>query len=111
MNDLIRPALYGSHHEVVPLRQSLGKGAGRKTDLVGPVCESSDCFRKDLRLSPRLASGDLLAILSSGAYGMSMAGNYNSRARPAEVLVDEDGSWRVIRDREKLDDLVRGEHL
>ena len=111
MNDLIRPALYGSHHEVLPVRRPRGRRTMKKTDLVGPVCESSDCFGRDLKIDAGLESGDLLAILSSGAYGMSMAGNYNSRLRPAEVLVDEDGSWRVIRDREKLDDLVRGEHL
>ncbi len=109
MNDLMRPALYGSRHAVLPVRQGT-KGKLKRTDLVGPVCESSDCFGQDLQLDTALASGDLLAIMSSGAYGMSMAGNYNSRVRPAEVLV-EGNRWRVIRDRETLDDLLRGEHL
>jgi diaminopimelate decarboxylase len=110
MNDLMRPALYGSRHEVLPVKQASTRGKLKPTNLVGPVCESSDCFGQDLRLHEKLASGDLLAILSSGAYGMTMAGNYNSRVRPAEILVDANG-WRVIRDRENLEDLLRGEHL
>ncbi len=108
MNDLMRPALYGSRHAVVPLKRRPGRTPRRATDLVGPVCESSDSFAQDLPLDAMLASGDLLAILSAGAYGMSMAGNYNSRTRPAEVLI-EDGRWRVIRDRESVEDLIRGE--
>lgn len=110
MNDLIRPALYGTPHEIVPVFKTRKGATLRRTDLVGPVCESSDCFAQDLRLDQRLGQGDLLAILSAGAYGMSMACNYNSRTRPAEVLVDGD-SWRVIREREKLEDLIRGEHF
>lgn len=110
MNDLIRPALYGSHHEVVPLKEPLKKDTLKRTDLVGPVCESSDCFRQNLYLDQNLKAGDHLAILSAGAYGMSMSSNYNSRVRPVEVLVDGK-TWRVVRGREKPQDLIRGEHL
>ena len=105
MNDLIRPALYSAHHEVLPVRQS---GAGTITaDVVGPVCETGDFLAKD-REMPEVFPGDLLAICTAGAYGFAQASNYNSRPRPAEVLV-EDGSWRVIRARESCEDLVRGE--
>ena len=109
MNDLLRPALYGSHHEVLPVRKG-AKGQLKKTDIVGPVCESSDCFASDRKLPASLNQGDLLAILSTGAYGFTMSGNYNSRPRPAEVLV-ADGKMRVIRERETYDDLIRGESV
>ncbi len=109
MNDLMRPSLYGSYHEIVPVRRPKG-GAKKKADVVGPVCETGDCFATDRPLPRKLDSGDLVAILSSGAYGFTMASNYNSRPRPAEVLVER-GSFRVIRNRETLDDLVRGEQL
>ncbi|MFN7132584.1 MAG: diaminopimelate decarboxylase [Myxococcales bacterium] len=107
MNDLIRPALYGAHHEILPVR----KRAGRKVaaDLVGPVCESSDAFARKRPLPP-LENGQLVALMSAGAYGMSMASNYNSRPRPAEVLVHGRG-YTVIRERERLEDLVRGERV
>lgn len=108
MNDLLRPALYGSYHEVVPIRKVAGKAL--RTDLVGPVCESSDCFAGERMLSSRLDAGDLLALLSAGAYGFSMSSNYNSRPRIAEVLI-AGGQFRVIRERETFADLVRGEHL
>ncbi len=101
MNDLIRPALYGAHHEVLPVRE--GSGAPEVVDLVGPVCESGDFFARDRALAAE--AGDLLAVLDAGAYGMSLGSNYNSRVRPAEVLV-EDGQPRVIRRRESLDDLL-----
>ena len=105
MNDLLRPALYEAHHEVHPVRQRRGKET--VVDLVGPVCESSDVLAKERRLVlPR--PGDLFAVMSAGAYGMSMASTYNSRPRPAEVLVDG-GSFRVIRKRERYEDLWRGE--
>ena len=106
MNDLLRPALYGSFHDIVPLKR-LG-GAMRKTDVVGPVCESADCFASDRRLPKRLRSGDLVAILSTGAYGFTMASNYNTRPRSAEVLV-QDGARRLVRARETYEDLIRGE--
>ena len=110
MNDLIRPALYGSYHEIVAVDQAQTKGPKKKTDIVGPVCESSDCFASDRPLSPKLQSGDLMAILSAGAYGFTMSSNYNTRPRPPEVLVRE-GKVELIRDRENYDDLIRGEHV
>lgn len=114
MNDLIRPALYQSHHEIVPIeerhlkRQRASETHETKASLVGPVCESSDCFASDRQLPSSLESGDLVAILSAGAYGFSMSSTYNSRPRPAEVLI-QDGKFRVIRRREQREDLIRGE--
>lgn len=107
MNDLIRPALYEAHHELVPVVQRRGKKA--TVDVVGPVCESSDVLAKD-RALVMPEQGELMAVLSAGAYGMSMASTYNSRPRPAEVLVDGSG-YTVIRERERLEDLWRGEHI
>lgn len=106
MNDLIRPALYGAHHEVIPVRQ--GDTPAHVADLVGPVCESGDFFARDRALTA--APGDLLAVLDAGAYGMSLSSNYNSRPRPAEVLV-EAGNVRVIRRRETMEDLLGPESL
>lgn len=112
MNDLMRPALYGSFHDIVPLHEipaAPAKGL-RKTDLVGPVCESADCFGKNRLLPSSLKAGDRLAILSAGAYGFTMSSNYNSRPRPPEVLVAA-GKYRVIRSRERHEDLTVGESL
>ena len=106
MNDLIRPALYDAHHEILPLRAAAG-GCGLRADVVGPVCESGDFLAQD-RQMPEVFPGDLLAVCTAGAYGFAQASNYNARPRPAEVLI-ENGSWRVIRARETLDDLIRGE--
>jgi diaminopimelate decarboxylase len=108
MNDLLRPALYGSYHDVVPLQEK--RGTKKNVDVVGPVCETSDCLASDRKLPASLKAADLLAILSSGAYGFAMSGNYNSRPRPTEVLV-QDGNFRVIRTRETYEDLIRGESL
>ncbi len=107
MNDLIRPALYSAYQEIVPvmLRES---GEEKSWDLVGPVCETGDFLGKDRALN--LEPGDLLAVCSAGAYGFVMASNYNSRGRPAEVMVD-DSQFHLIRKRETLADLVRGEQL
>ena len=105
MNDLLRPALYEAHHEIASVAPRRGKK--QKVDVVGPVCESSDVLGYD-RLLPPQAQGDLLAVMSAGAYGMSMASNYNARPRPAEVLVDG-SSYRVVRRRESLEDLLRNE--
>jgi diaminopimelate decarboxylase len=106
MNDLIRPALYQAYHEVWPLnRDSLAKPT--VVDLVGPVCETGDFFARD-RSMPELREGDLVAILDTGAYGMSLSSNYNSRPRPAEVLVEGKRS-RLIRRRETIRDLVQQE--
>ncbi|MDX2227415.1 MAG: diaminopimelate decarboxylase [Verrucomicrobiae bacterium] len=107
MNDLIRPALYESYHEIVPVRKKNGRTI--PSDVVGPVCESGDCFAHDRPLHP-LGQGELLSLMSAGAYGFVMGGNYNSRPQPAEILVSGNKS-RVIRRRESLADLVRGETL
>ncbi len=105
MTELIRPALYEAHHEMLPLRQA---ARGRITaDIVGPVCESSD-FLAEEREIDNLLPGDYLAVMTAGAYGFVMSSNYNARPRPCEVLVDGD-SWRIVRRRESLEDLVRGE--
>ncbi len=106
MNDLLRPSLYQSHHEILPVREA-SRGTVR-ADVVGPVCESGDFLALD-REMPNVLPGDLLAVWTAGAYGFAMASNYNSRPRPAEVLV-EGGAWRVARERETFEDLVRGEH-
>lgn len=107
MNDLIRPALYEGHHEIVPLRQSTAEPLVQ--DVVGPVCESGDFFAQDRALSP-VAAGDRLALLSAGAYGFVMASNYNSRPLLPEVLVEGD-RWRVIRTRQTYEDLIAGESV
>ena len=107
MNDLIRPAFYESYHEIVPLRQRRGGGKLIATDVVGPICESGDYFAKDRPL-PAQKPGDRLALLSAGAYGFTMASNYNSRPRAAEVLV-EGARHRLVRRRETMADLLRGE--
>ena len=105
MNDLIRPSLYQAHHEIVPLRQrSLGSIIA---DVVGPVCESGDYFARDRQMA-NVFPGDYVALMTAGAYGFVQASNYNSRPRACEVLV-EGNQWRVIRQRETLEDLVRGE--
>jgi len=108
MNDLIRPALYGAYHEIVPVQQSTGAAARSEvTDIVGPVCETGDFFARDREL-PTVGEGDLLAILDAGAYGMVLASNYNTRPRPAEMLVSGK-SAKVIRRRERVSDLLRAE--
>lgn len=108
MNDLIRPALYQSYHEIVPVRRASVSDAGtEKIDIVGPVCESGDFFALD-REMPELHEGDLLAIMSAGAYGFVMASDYNSRPMPAEALV-RGGKFALIRKRQTWEDLVRDE--
>ena len=106
MNDLIRPALYGSYHEIVPVMRSSTITTG-KVDIVGPVCESGDFFAQERKM-PELRAGDLLAIMSAGAYGFVMASNYNSRCLPAEALVRGD-KVKLIRKRQTVDDLTRDE--
>ncbi|PIE57078.1 MAG: diaminopimelate decarboxylase [Desulfobulbus propionicus] len=107
MNDLSRPSLYGAYHEILPVVQ--GTGDKQTVDIVGPVCESGDFLAKERQLGP-VAQGDLLAVMSCGAYGFSMSSNYNSRPRVAEVLVDGSG-YHIVRKREDYDDLIRGETL
>lgn len=107
MNDLIRPALYQAYHEIVPLKPRRGKA--RVVDVVGPICESGDFFAHDRALPP-LEAGDLIAVLDAGAYGMAQSSNYNTRMRPAEVLV-EGAKHRLIRRRETIADLLAPEVL
>ena len=119
MNDLLRPALYDAYHQVEPVgspRSATSGKARRPTrrapatelvDLVGPVCESADVLARRRRL-PRLEAGDLFVLRTAGAYGMSMASQYNARPRPAEVLVDG-ANFRIVRARETFEDLIRGE--
>ncbi len=105
MNDLIRPALYQAHHEIVPVRPRVGRP--RAVDVVGPVCETGDFFARDRKLQP-VKPDDLVALLDAGAYGMAQSSNYNTRVRPAEVLV-EGGRVRLIRRRETISDLLSPE--
>jgi len=107
MNDLIRPALYQAHHEIAPVRPRAGKA--KPVDVVGPICETGDFFAHDRKLAP-VEPGDLLAVLDAGAYGMSQSSNYNTRLRPAEVLV-EGSKARLIRRRETMDDLLAPERI
>jgi diaminopimelate decarboxylase len=104
MNDLLRPTLYNAWHGVLPIRPR--SGATQEYDVVGPVCESGDWLAKQRALA--VERGDVLAIESTGAYGMVMAGNYNTRPRPAEVMVDGT-EFHIIRQRETVEDLLRGE--
>jgi diaminopimelate decarboxylase len=105
MNDLIRPALYQAHHEILPLSQAPANQI--TADVVGPVCETGDFFAR-ARALPDVQPEHLLAITAAGAYGFAQSSNYNARTRSAEVLVEGD-SWRVVRERETYEDLVRGE--
>jgi len=107
MNDLIRPALYSAHHEILPVRQTNSRKI--RADVVGPVCETGDFLARDREI-PELLPGDVLAISTAGAYGFVQSSTYNARRRPAEVLVEGD-RWRVVRERESYDDLIRGETI
>ncbi len=109
MNDLIRPALYEGYHEIVPVKEPAVDAALEPADVVGPVCESGDFFAKARELPP-VKEGELIALMSAGAYGFVMASNYNSRPMPAEVLVSG-ADAQVVRERQTLHDLVRGEHV
>jgi diaminopimelate decarboxylase len=105
MNDLIRPALYQAWHEIMPVMRK--DGPLEKADVVGPICESSDFLAKDREL-PVLSRGDLIAVMSAGAYGFTMASNYNSRPKPPEVLVDG-SDYSVVVKRQSYEDLISGE--
>ncbi|HEY4619617.1 MAG TPA: diaminopimelate decarboxylase [Nitrospirota bacterium] len=105
MNDLIRPSLYEAHHEILPVEKRAGESF--TADVVGPICESGDFLAKDRELM-KPETGDLLAVMSAGAYGFTMSSNYNSRPRVAEVMVDGD-TYTIIRKRETYEDLIRGE--
>jgi diaminopimelate decarboxylase len=105
MNDLIRPSLYGSYHDIQAVKKS--DRVTQKVDVVGPICESSDFLARDREL-PVMESGEIVAVMSAGAYGFSMASNYNCRKRPAEVMVKGERFY-VVRQRESWEDLIRGE--
>ena len=107
MNALIRPALYGSYQAILPVNEANGEKI--VADVVGPICESGEFFAKDREIT-RPKRGDLLAVMSAGAYGFTMASNYNSHPKPPEILVDGD-RFDVIRRRETLDDLINGEAI
>lgn len=106
MNDNIRPSLYQAWQDIRPVK--VRDGETKQWDLVGPICETGDFLGKDRELA--IEPGDLLAIMSAGAYGFSMSSNYNSRGRAVEVVVDGDTAW-LARERETIDDMLRGEHL
>jgi len=106
MNDLIRPTLYGAFHEIKPVVEA---PETRTADVVGPICESGDFLAQDRRIAD-VKAGDLLAVMSAGAYGFAMASNYCSRLRPAEVMVKGD-RFAVVRQRETYADLVDGESI
>jgi len=107
MNDLMRPTLYGSYHEIVPARG--GIDVRLLADIVGPLCESGDFFARD-RDMPDVQPGDLLAVLTTGAYGFVLSSNYNTRPRPAEVLVNG-AEAELIRERETVEGLMAGEKI
>lgn len=108
MNDLLRPALYGAHHDIWPVQKHPGRGS-MTADVVGPVCETGDRFA-EARTMPAVHPGDLVAIMSAGAYGFSMASNYNSRPLAAEVMVSRD-RFSVVRSRQKIEDLMKDESV
>ena len=108
MNDLLRPSLYEAHHDIQPVTKNESAPVNT-VDVVGPICESGDFLAKDRKM-PQPQSGDLLAVMSAGAYGFTMASNYNSRPKTPEVLVKED-TIMVIRERETYEDLIRGESI
>ncbi len=109
MNDLIRPSLYGAYHEILPARKNSGRTSYQQVDVVGPVCESGDFLAKNRRL-PLVKVGDLLVVMSSGAYGFVMSSNYNSRPRVPEIVV-KGGNFYVARERESREDLIRNERI
>jgi diaminopimelate decarboxylase len=107
MNDLLRPSLYKAHHEIIPVMMDSGSSEEEVVDVVGPICETGDFFARD-RALPVAKEGDVLAILDAGAYGMVLSSNYNTRPRPAEILVGGK-SVKLIRHRETLSDQLRAE--
>jgi len=109
MNDLIRPAMYDAHHEIAAIREPAVGSPRPRYDVVGPVCETSDLFAS-ARPLPELKNGDLVAILSAGAYGAVMASDYNARPRLAEVLVHGE-QWGIVRPRETYADLIAKDHI
>jgi diaminopimelate decarboxylase len=108
MNDLLRPVLYEAYHDIRPVMKRANAPIVTG-DVVGPVCESGDFFARERDL-PELRSGELLAVMSAGAYGFVMASNYNSRPRPAEVIVNG-AEYTVVRKRDSFEDIIRGEKV
>ena len=108
MNDLIRPTLYEGWHQIAPLKQP-ANATVEKVDVVGPICESGDFLAQNREL-PLVKEGEYLAVLSAGAYGFTMASNYNTRPMPAEIMVDDDKAT-VVRERQTLEDVLKGEHI
>jgi diaminopimelate decarboxylase len=108
MNDLLRPSLYEAHHDIQPVMKN-ESSVVNSVDVVGPICESGDFLAKDRKI-PQSQPGDLLAVMSAGAYGFTMSSNYNSRPRVPEVLV-KGKDIIVIRKRESYEDLIRGETI
>ncbi len=109
MNDLIRPSIYDAYHHIQPVRAAADDVARKSVDVVGPICESTDVLARDREL-PEVKAGELLAVMSAGAYGFAMSSQYNARPRVPEVLVDGD-RFDVVRKRENFDDLIRGEEI
>ena len=107
MNDLMRPALYQAKHQILPEQNSSREGIS--VDIVGPICESTDRFAEKITF-PALRDGDLVAIMEAGAYGSVLSSNYNTRSRPAEIMVSGDET-KLIRKRESYDDQLRNEIL
>ncbi len=108
MNDLVRPAMYEAYHEIVPLQRKPSRRA-LKADIVGPICESGDCFAKD-RVLPEVKEGEFVAFMSAGAYGHAMSGRYNTRSQPAEVMVSG-STFEVVNIRESFDSIIAGEKI
>lgn len=108
MNDLVRPAMYDSYHEIVPLHRDSSRRA-LVADIVGPVCETGDCFARDRRIQ-EVGEGELVALLSAGAYGFAMASRYNTRALPAEVLV-QGSMFELVNARETFDRIIALEKI
>src|SRR5581483_224889 len=108
MNDLIRPAFYDSYHGIWPVKKRAGESF--VADVVGPICETGDFLARVRSLAQKPVEGELLAVMSAGAYGFTMSSNYNTRPRVAEVMV-HGADYAVVRAREELDDLIRGESI
>ncbi|MBI4666346.1 MAG: diaminopimelate decarboxylase [Nitrospinae bacterium] len=109
MNDLARPSLYGSYHGILPVSAEVAERKKVSADVVGPICESGDFLAKD-RVLPSFKQGELMSVMSAGAYGFTMSSNYNSRRRVAEVMVNG-SNFEVVRERETMEDLIRGEKV
>ena len=105
MNDLIRPTLYNAYHEIIPVDEQTEGDKQATVDIVGPVCETGDTFGKDRKLPDDLKPGDLVAVMSAGAYGAVMSSTYNTRALTPEVLVKGD-DFAIVRPRQSIDDLI-----